>query len=71
MRAILTNWNFLRILRLVLGGVILVQGIMAKDFVSILFGVFFAGTAVVNVGCCGSGCSVNYRSQTKVKNDSL
>lgn len=60
MKALLANWNFLRVLRLVLGGVILVQGIIAMDFISILFGILFGGMAFFNIGCCGAaGCSVN------------
>ena len=67
MRAILTNWNFVRIIRLILGGVILVQGIVGKDIISIVFGILFGGMAVLNIGCCGAGCSVNFRSENKRK----
>lgn len=55
MKTILQGWNFMRILRMVLGVGILVQGIIAKDTLTIIFGVAFAGMAVANIGCCGAG----------------
>ncbi len=62
MKTILQNWNFMRILRLVLGAAILVQGIVARDAISIILGVAFAGMAVANVGCCGTGsCAISPR----------
>ena len=71
MRTLLSNWNLMRIIRLVLGTVILVQGIIGKDFVSIVFGVLFGGMAVLNMGCCSGGCSVNTSSENEAKNKRL
>ncbi len=54
-QAILTNWTFFRMLRLILGIVILVQGISTKD-VSIGFvGLLFTMMPLFNIGCCGAG----------------
>jgi hypothetical protein len=62
MKTILQTWNFMRILRLVLGAAILVQGIVARDAISIILGIAFAGMSVANVGCCGTaGCAINPR----------
>ena len=70
MRAILQGWNFIRIIRLVLGIAILVQGIMTKDFLTAVLGIFFAGMAVANVGCCGTkGCAVNTARSIKDKSN--
>lgn len=67
MKTILRGWNFMRMLRLVLGIAILVQGIVARDAVTIILGAAFGGMAVANVGCCGAGgCAINTRS---TKND--
>ncbi len=70
MKALLAGWNFMRILRMGFGVVILVQGIINKDALAILLGVAFGGLAVANVGCCGAnGCSVNY--QKKVNDNEI
>lgn len=66
MKAILQGWNFMRMLRLVLGLAILVQGIVSKDTITIILGAAFAGMAFANIGCCGAaGCAVNPRSTNK------
>ncbi|WP_317900005.1 hypothetical protein [Aurantibacillus circumpalustris] len=60
MEAILKNWSFLRVVRVALGLFILVQGIVNSDTLSILLGAVFAGMAVFNVGCCGTGgCGIS------------
>ncbi len=70
MKSILQQWNFMRALRLVLGVAILIQGIVGKDATTIVLGVLFAGMAVANVGCCGSGgCAVPTRRKVN-DNDS-
>lgn len=55
----LSEWNFMRWLRLGLGGFILVQAFMHHDSISGIFGAFFVFQALTNTGCCGSGgCAV-------------
>ena len=74
MKAILNGWNFIRLLRLVLGVAILVQGIVAKDTTTILLGAAFGGMGLANIGCCGpNGCAVNTRSvkTTKIEYEEL
>ncbi len=68
MKVLLTGWNFMRLLRLVLGVAILVQGIIAADLLSILLGVVFGGMAIANIGCCGAGaCSINNMKNNKAR----
>ena len=68
MKAIIQGWNFLRILRLGLGIAILVQGIVAKETMTMVLGVIFGGMALANIGCCGTnGCAVNSRSTNKTQ----
>ena len=70
MKAILQEWNLMRILRLVLGLVILIQGIGSKDPVSIVLGIGLGATALANIGCCGpAGCSINRRPNQKAPED--
>jgi len=62
-QAILTNWTFSRALRLVLGIVILIQAIVAKDMAIGVAGLLFTMMPVFNIGCCGAGAC-----NTSVKN---
>lgn len=52
------NWNFMRAIRLILGLVILAQGIDASDYLIGALGGLFAAFAIFNVGCSANGgCS--------------
>jgi hypothetical protein len=56
---LLTGWNFVRVLRLVLGVIFLMQAIEMRDIITGLIATFFLFQAVTNTGCCGSnGCAV-------------
>ncbi len=69
MKTILQGWNFMRILRLGLGIAILVQGIVAKETMTMVLGAIFGGMALANIGCCGTnGCAINSRSTNKAQN---
>ncbi|MDI1354257.1 MAG: hypothetical protein PSX36_05045 [bacterium] len=50
---LLTNWNFMRWLRLVLGVYVGVQAILMRDPLSGLISVFFLYQSLTNTGCCG------------------
>jgi hypothetical protein len=52
---IINNWNFLRMLRLIIGLGILYEAIHSNDIFLGLMGLLFAGMAILNVSCCGSG----------------
>ena len=68
MKMILQSWNLMRIVRLVLGIAIIVQGITAKDTISVVLGVFLGGTAIAGIGCCGTnGCAISGRSTDKTQ----
>jgi len=56
---LLTDWNFMRILRLALGIYIAVQAIETQSVLSGVVATFFMFQAITNTGCCGSnGCAV-------------
>lgn len=66
MKNILSNWNFMRALRLILGIIIVVQGIQASEFMYAIAGVLLSGMAIANIGCCGvGGCNVPYSKAPK------
>jgi hypothetical protein len=53
------NWNFFRILRLVLGIIIIVQAFVVKDVMFGIAGLLFSLMAIFNTACCGvGGCNV-------------
>lgn len=56
-QVLFSGWNFMRIFRLVLGLIILAQGIWGHDLLSSGMGIFLSLMAVLNTGCCGVyGC---------------
>ena len=54
---IFNNWNIIRVLRLGIGLVILVQAVMASDIMFGLIGLLFSGMAVFNTSCCVGACA--------------
>lgn len=68
-QVILSNWTFMRALRLVLGIIIVVEAVMAKDMIFGLVGLFFSGMALFNAGCCGTGaCYTPVKKDTNINN---
>lgn len=58
MKEYLSQWNAMRIIRLVLGVVIVIQGLSTNDYAIALLGGLFTLMPLLNVGCCGTnGCS--------------
>jgi hypothetical protein len=60
----LKNWSYMRILRLVFGALIIVQGFIAADWMLAGMGLLLSLLSFTNRGCCGvSGCAtVNSKS---------
>ncbi|HVX52582.1 MAG TPA: hypothetical protein VHB48_20650 [Chitinophagaceae bacterium] len=58
MKRILQGWHFVRLLRLVLGIMIVWQAAETHDWAIAAIGMLLAGMAVINVGCCSvnTGC---------------
>jgi len=58
-QTLLTDWNFMRVLRLGLGIYIAIQAVQTLSILSGVIAIFFLFQAVTNTGCCGSnGCAV-------------
>jgi hypothetical protein len=59
MKKILTGWNIVRVLRLVMGIIAIGQAIATKEWILGLAGGFLLYMALANIGCCGvNGCSI-------------
>lgn len=65
---ILTNWNLIRVIRLLLGAGIAAQGILQAELFFTIAGAFILLGAELNYGCGGSGgCSVSYSPKADSK----
>lgn len=59
LQTLLTGWNFMRWLRLILGLTISFQAIQSHDMMLGFIAVVFLFQTATNTGCCGSGgCQV-------------
>ncbi len=56
---ILTGWNFRRALYFGLGMFVIVQSIIDKQWIAIIFGAYFAGMGLFSTGCASGSCAVN------------
>jgi hypothetical protein len=72
LQTLLTNWNFMRFLRLGIGIYIAVQAIETQSVFSGIVAVFFIYQAITNTGCCGSnGCAVPLKKSNTVKTEEV
>jgi hypothetical protein len=53
---ILTGWTFSRALYLLMGAAIIVQSVMAKEWIGVAFGGYFASMGLFAFGCAGGNC---------------
>lgn len=53
---LLTGWNFRRIAYLLIGLAIVVNAILVKEWVGILFGGYFAAMGLFAFGCASGAC---------------
>jgi hypothetical protein len=71
-QTLLTNWNFMRILRLGIGIYIAIQAIETQSAFAGLVAVFFLFQAITNTGCCGSnGCAVPIKKSNPDKTEEV
>lgn len=69
-QVIFSNWNFMRVFRLMIGIAILAQSVIAKDMLFGLAGLLFSGMAIFNIGCCGvGGCYTNPKINSETQKD--
>jgi len=66
LQKIISNWTFIRFIRLILGIFIIVQSVQIQNYWMIIPGIVFSVMALLNVGCCGNSCSISIKNE---KND--
>lgn len=70
MKNFLSNWNFMRVLRLALGIYIIVQGFVDNQWLFVALGGLFSLMPLLNIGCCSaSGCNTPVRKSNKKLED--
>lgn len=55
---ILTGWNFVRVLYLLMGITLIIQSIMAHQYGMAFLGAYVAGLSILGLGCMGGHCNV-------------
>lgn len=61
MKINLTQWSLMRVLRIVIGGVGLVDAVSRHDMLLGAAGLFLLGMGLFNIGCCGiGGCTTGF-----------
>ena len=68
---LLQNWNFMRIIRLVIGGYAWVEAIRGQDTLMGLLGFVLVGMAMLNVGCGAQGCGVPIQKSNQTLSDDV
>jgi uncharacterized membrane protein len=62
---ILTNWNFMRWLRLFMGAYIVITSITGKNYVFALIGGLFVFQAITNIGCAACAAVPSSKAEKK------
>lgn len=58
-KMVFQNWNFIRIIRLLLGIGLLIESVKMNDYFLILISGAFALMPLLNIGCSGGNCGIN------------
>ena len=67
----LKNWNLTRLLRLILGMFIMIQGFINEEWIFVGLGALFSIMPLLNMGCGASGCSVPKQSTSDKKSEEI
>ena len=60
-------WDFSRIFKMVLGVALMIGYFSTKENMYLVGGIFFAGQAILNIGCPGGSCATNVPKDTEKK----
>ena len=60
------NWYFMRWIRLAFALFLFYQAFLLKEWMFVVFGLFFTIQVIFNIGCSSNGCTIPY---TKNNND--
>jgi len=67
---ILNNWSFMRIVRLILATIILIEAWKNSETLFAIIGGVLFFQSVLNMGCCGSsGCDTDHSQKRKISSE--
>ena len=56
LQRILTGWTFVRVVYVILGGIVIIQSALAKEWAGVIFGSYFASMGLFAFGCAAGNC---------------
>ena len=63
---ILSGWNFVRVLWLIMGIAIGIQAVSERNFLMLFPSLYFVFAALANIGCCAAGsCATNFNNRNR------
>ena len=63
---ILTGWNFIRVIYVLIGGLIIIQSAADRQWFGIIFGGYFAAMGLFAVGCAGGNCYYQPKNKQEI-----
>lgn len=66
---VLSGWNFMRVLCLIMGIGIIIQAVKEQDFLILLPGFYFVFAALANIGCFAGSCATGLNTGNRTKKD--
>ena len=72
MNRILKNWDFARIVRLILGILMAIYSMISQNYIFLVFGGLLLFQAIMNISCCGSaGCYTDNKYKENIYGDQI
>lgn len=68
---ILTGWTFARALYFILGMAVIIQAIVEKQYIGLIFGAYFASMGLFGFGCAGGSCNATYSKASESNNNPI
>jgi hypothetical protein len=68
---ILSRWNFVRILWLMMGVGIIIQSVTERNFLMLLPGLYFVFAALANIGCFAGSCATTPQTNKGKKKQAI
>lgn len=68
---VLSGWNFMRVLWLIMGIGIIIQAVTERNFLMLLPGLYFVFAALANIGCFAGSCATGLNTGNRTKKDAI
>lgn len=67
---LLSNWTFIRVIYLLVGFVLVIQGLAGQQWFITLWGAYFASMGLFGLGCASGACYSSFNRPIEPGNDS-